>query len=172
VAGHRGAPPAPEQPPSTIAGRRGHRDRQLGTWEYRWARRLNAEDLDAGLLMWDVQRNVRASGSRPGASVQFRSTTQAGASACGGWCWSPMGWTYTSSRRASKVDLESDVRTLTLVWLGDLPIGEALRNRAIRLEGPRPLREGFPRWLALTPFAATPLHERSVRPPLQSAAAG
>jgi hypothetical protein len=72
-----------------------------------------------------------------------------------------------------EVDLtvESDVRTLTLVWLGDLPIGEALRNRSIRLEGPRPLREGFPRWLALTPFAATPLHERSVRPPLQSAAA-
>jgi hypothetical protein len=58
--------------------------------------------------------------------------------------------------------VESDVRTLTLVWLGDLPIGEALRKRAIRLEGPRPLREGFPRWLALTPFAATPVHERSV----------
>jgi hypothetical protein len=66
------------------------------------------------------------------------------------------------------------MRTLTLVWLGDLPIGEALRNRAIRLEGPRPLREGFPRWLALTPFVSTTLHERSARPrpSLQPAAAG
>jgi hypothetical protein len=151
---------------------------QLGTWGYRWAQsELKAEDLDAGLLMWDVQRNIRSDQLPPGrVVVQFR-FHDAGRGKSLWWlvleldavdlCLKPPGY---------PVDLtvECDVRTLTLVWLGDVPIGEALRNRALRLDGARPMREGFPRWLALTPFAATPLHERSVRPRTgwQRAAAG
>jgi len=151
---------------------------QLGAWGYRWAQReLDARDLDAGLLMWDVQRNIRADRLPPGRIVvQFR-LYGAGRGKGLWWlvlerdavdlCLKPPGF---------EVDLtvECDVRTLTLVWLGDLPMREALRNGSLRLEGPRALREGFPRWLALTPFAATPLHERSVRPrpSLQRAAAG
>jgi len=151
---------------------------QLGTWGYRWAQsELDAEDLDAGLLMWDVQRNIRLDQLPPRrVVVEFR-FHDAGRGKSLWWlvlephavdlCLKPPGF---------EVDLtvECDVRTLTLVWLGDVPIGEALRNRALRLEGPRPLRESFPRWLALTPYAATPLHERSVRPRpgWQRAAAG
>jgi DNA-binding HxlR family transcriptional regulator len=151
---------------------------KLGTWGYRWAQsELNAEDLDAGLLMWDVQRNIRADQLPPGRVVVQFHFHDAGRGKRLWWLvLEPDGVDLCLKPPGFEVDLtvESDVRTLTLVWLGDLPIGEALRNRTIRLEGPRPLREGFPRWLALTPFAATTLHERSVRPrpPLQSAAAG
>jgi hypothetical protein len=127
--------------------------------------------------MWDLQRNIRFDRLPPRRTVvQFR-FRDAGRGKSLWWlvlepdtvdlCLKPPGY---------PVDLtvECDVRTLTLVWLGDLAMREALRNGSLRLDGPRPMREGFPRWLALTPFAATPLHERSrrPRPDVRRAAAG
>jgi len=151
---------------------------RLGRWGYRWAQsELHDEDLDAGLLMWDVQRNIRLDLlPRRRIVVQFRFPDARKGKSLWWLVLEPEAVDLCLKPPGHDVDLsvECDVRTLTLVWLGDLPISDALRNGAVRLEGPRSLREGFPRWLALTPFAATPLHELSVRPrpALERATAG
>ncbi|MCZ6532600.1 MAG: helix-turn-helix domain-containing protein [SAR324 cluster bacterium] len=141
---------------------------QLGTWGYRWAQSdLKDEDLDAGLLMWDMQRRNHLDRLPPRRVVVHFRFHDAGRGKSFWWlvlepgevdlCLKPPGY---------QIDLtvECDVRTMVLVWLGDLSLAEAQRSHSLRLEGPRPLREGLPRWLALTGFAATPLHDRSVRP--------
>lgn len=52
-----------------------------------------------------------------------------------------------------EVDLfvETDSRTLTKVWYGDVPLQAALRDGSIYLDGPRRSCDLFPSWL--------PLHE-------------
>lgn len=151
---------------------------QMGTWGYRWAQsELKAEDLDAGLLMWDVQRNIRPDQLPPRrVVVQFRFLDAGRGKSLWWLVLEPEAVDLCLKPPGHPVDLtvECNVRTLTLVWLGDLTMDEAQRSHSLRLDGPRSMREGFPRWLALTPYAATPLHERSLRPrpELQRAAAG
>jgi hypothetical protein len=47
----------------------------------------------------------------------------------------------------------ADLRTLTQVWMGDVPLAEALRAGSIRLDGPPSSVRAFPAWLRLSSFA-------------------
>jgi putative sterol carrier protein len=51
------------------------------------------------------------------------------------------------------VVVTADLRTLTRVWMGDVPMAAALREGSIRLEGPPALVRAFPTWLRLSSFA-------------------
>jgi hypothetical protein len=39
------------------------------------------------------------------------------------------------------------------VWLGDVSFVDALRSRAVRVDGPKDLVRAFPGWLLLSHFA-------------------
>lgn len=129
----------------------------LGAWGQRWARaQLEDADLDAGLLMWDVRRNVETARLPDHRTViQFEFADVPGAE---GSYW------LVGNREEVELCLKdpgfevdlfvlSDLRTLTHVWLGDLAVGEALRSERIELQGERPLRESFRSWFALSPLA-------------------
>ena len=47
----------------------------------------------------------------------------------------------------------TDLRTMTRVWMGDLPVKAAVDSGAIEIEGSRDLRQRFERWLGLSAFA-------------------
>jgi hypothetical protein len=51
------------------------------------------------------------------------------------------------------VVVTADLRTLTRVWMGDVPLAAALRAGSIRLDGPPSLVRAFPTWLRLSSFA-------------------
>jgi hypothetical protein len=51
------------------------------------------------------------------------------------------------------VVVTADLRTLTRVWMGDVPLAEALRAGSIRLDGPPSFVRAFPTWLRLSSFA-------------------
>ena len=51
----------------------------------------------------------------------------------------------------------TDLRMMTWVSMGDIPVREALRSGAIELHGSRPLADSFERWLPLSYHAS---HER------------
>ena len=51
------------------------------------------------------------------------------------------------------VVVTADLKTLTRVWMGDVPMAAALRAGSIRLEGPPFLARAFPTWLRLSSFA-------------------
>lgn len=47
----------------------------------------------------------------------------------------------------------TDVRTLTLVWNGDIPLAKKVDDGSIDLHGPKSLQKAFHSWLQLNLFA-------------------
>jgi hypothetical protein len=52
--------------------------------------------------------------------------------------------------------VETDLRTLTMIWRGDLGWPEALRAGRVEVHGPVRSRRAIPRWLGQSPLAAVP----------------
>lgn len=136
---------------------------QLGEWGQRWARsQLRREDLDPGLLMWDIHRRVnvdRLPERRVVVRFDFRGVPRT--SRC------PTTWWLLLQR--PEVDLclkdpgfeedlvvHADVAALTRVWMGDVRLADAMRQDLIRLDGLPVFRRAFPTWLALSSFAPVP----------------
>jgi len=132
----------------------------LGEWGMRWAQREIANaDLDAELLMVDVQRRIELARLPAGRTVvrfDFSGLPRA--------LSRPRVWWLVLERRevdlchrapGIPVDLTlaSDLRVFAQVWLGQLSLSQAIRGGELAIEGPRPLIKAFPTWLQLSPFA-------------------
>ncbi|HEY8491561.1 MAG TPA: helix-turn-helix domain-containing protein [Dehalococcoidia bacterium] len=134
----------------------------LGAWGQRWtAAAIDAGDLDAGLLMWDVRRRLHAD-RLPRRRTVVRFHFLDGTRGKRDW------WLVVDRGEADlcltdpgyDVDLTvtSDVLSLTLVWMGRLGVTDAVQGGRITLDGRRDLARAFPGWLQLSAFAgAAPL---------------
>ena len=136
---------------------------RFGEWGQRWARnQLGREDLDPGLLMWDIHRRInveRLPERRVVVRFDFRGVPRASRRPTTWWlllqrpdvdlCLKDPGF---------DVDLvvHADVTALTRVWMGDVRLGDAMRQQLIRLDGLRVFVRAFPTWLALSSFAGVP----------------
>jgi DNA-binding HxlR family transcriptional regulator len=131
----------------------------LGQWGIRWIPDLGDEDLDPHLLLWDVHRNVDLAAVPPGRTVLgfvFRDVPGAARH------W----WLVITAGGVDLCDVdpggpatatvEADLRTLTLVWRGDLGWAQALRSGGLTVHGPAHVRRAVPRWLKLSAFAPVP----------------
>lgn len=157
--------PAGEEVRSLIMG--------LGEWGQRWARRqIAADDLDAELLAWDVHRRLnvdRLPARRVVVRFDLRGVPR---HQPGRKTW----WLVLSRPEVDlclkdpgfEVDLtvDADLMALTRVWMGDVPLQDALRGGLIRPDGPRALVQAFPTWFGLSLFAGVE------RPALGSAPPG
>lgn len=131
---------------------------KLGEWGQRWANRdIGLDDLDPELLMWDMRRRIhldRLPQTRVVAQFDFT-----------GFRHETI-WLVLERQEVSvcfhdpglPVDLLITTDTLALhrVWMGRLPILEAIRKGLIAIDGPTHLARAFPRWLALSTFASIP----------------
>jgi DNA-binding HxlR family transcriptional regulator len=143
--------------------------RSLGEWGQRWTSRVDAQNLDAELLMWNVRRRL-ATDRLPTARTVVR------------FDFTGLPSHYRRTRtfwlilERRDVDLcvqdpgdepglyvEADLATFARTWLGDVEIAAALRGGAIKLTGTRELKRAFPTWLLLSPFATVPRPVRRVR---------
>jgi DNA-binding HxlR family transcriptional regulator len=129
----------------------------LGTWGQRWARReVTPEQLDPSLLMWDIRRRIDFSRVPPRRTVVrfgFRGLTR------GHRAW----WLILDRGEADlclsdpghgvALTVDADLRTLIMVWMGDLPLDRALGSGAVAVSGPRALVRAFPSWLRLNLLA-------------------
>jgi DNA-binding HxlR family transcriptional regulator len=128
----------------------------VGEWGQRWARDIEAKDLDPGWLVWAMHRRLNTAAMPPGRTVIEFEFVDAPASARRFWL----------VHRAGTVDVcikdpghESDVRVATRlrpwaeIWRGLRPLRHALRTGVVRLEGRADLRRAFPTWLKLSAFA-------------------
>jgi DNA-binding HxlR family transcriptional regulator len=124
----------------------------LGAWAQRWFRSTFHDDqLDLGLLLWDLRRNVPPDALLPGRiSLQFDFNGQPKAKrtwwlVCEGGdvdiCPTDPGFEVS-------LYVVTDLRTLTRVWMGDIPVRTAIASGAIELSGSREIRRRFERWLA------------------------
>lgn len=131
----------------------------LGHWGARWiGSRLRDDELDAGLLMWDIRRFVRLDECPPHAVVvQFRFRD----ARSGEKTW----WLVIESGvadlcrddpgRELTLVVDSTVRALTEVWAGDRSPQEVLSSRDLRMEGAHHEAQNLWRWLGTSAFADT-----------------
>jgi hypothetical protein len=63
----------------------------IGRWGQRWIRSdLSLQQLDGGLLMWDLRRNLKITQPPPVRKViKLKSPTRRRGTATGGSCWRP-----------------------------------------------------------------------------------
>jgi len=138
--------------------------RQYAIWGMRWARgEVSDAELDAELLLWDMRRRINTAFlPESGAVIELCVTDRP----------APNRWWFvvkqagdklenrevTLSEEAprSEVDLviEAELRALTELWLGDLPLQQALVQRRLVLKGKPILIRAIEQWLPLARFAA------------------
>ncbi len=137
----------------------------LGSWGIRWVPEIGDDDLDPHLLLWDIHRNIALDALPEGRTVlQFDFTDVAPESRQ----W----WIVITTEGIDvcdadpgfdvRVAVETGLRTLTLVWRGDLSWADALRSGNLELHGESLARRALPSWLKLSPLAPTPRPERVV----------
>lgn len=131
--------------------------RSMGEWGHRWVRsRLTRDELDAGLLVWDMRGKVRAQELPVGrTTVRFELTDVPPTRSR--WWFVNEGEELDVCLEdpGHEVDLfvETDLRTLTAVWMGDTSVERALQDGTLRLFGRSALRRKFRAWLGLSAFA-------------------
>jgi DNA-binding HxlR family transcriptional regulator len=134
----------------------------LGQWGQRWTLRVQPQNLDAGLLMWNVRRRMALDRLPERKTVLHFSYSGFPESYRG-----PRKFWLVLERPAvdlclhdpgHEVDLyvEADIAAMAGVWLGDLPFAHAVRTRKIRLTGKPALVRQFPSWLLFSPFSSVP----------------
>jgi DNA-binding HxlR family transcriptional regulator len=136
----------------------------LGFWGQRWVEtQLSLKNLDPSLLMWDMRRNLDPKPlPRRRCTIQFLypelpetrrnwwlviEPSAVGDAARGAdLCYTDPGF---------DVDLfvESDLRTMTAIWMGFTSVAAEVRAGKLMLTGSADMRESMQRWLGLSPFA-------------------
>jgi DNA-binding HxlR family transcriptional regulator len=134
----------------------------LGKWGQRWTVRVQPDNLDAGLLMWNMRRRIdreRLPERRVVAHFSYRGVPAKYRGPKKFWlildraevelCVKDPGY---------QVDLvvDADLAAMARVWLGDLSFADAQRTQAIKMSGPSALVKQFPSWLLLSHFASVP----------------
>jgi DNA-binding HxlR family transcriptional regulator len=132
----------------------------LGVWGQRWVRsRLTADDLDPGLLLWDMRRRVdpkQFPSRRVVVQFEFSDVPRA-----------KRHWWLVSEKDevdlcvtdpGFEVDLYilTDLRTMTAVWMGDVSLKYAVESGRIDLEGASELKRSLRSWLRLSSLAGVP----------------
>jgi DNA-binding HxlR family transcriptional regulator len=135
---------------------------KLGQWGQRWMTPVQRDTLDARVLMWDMRRRLaveRLPERRIVVRFDFRGVPATRKS--------PRTYWFVIER--PEVDLciiepgfevdvfvEADLAALSRVWLGELPIRQAIRDGSVGVAGDRQLARDFPSWLLLSTLAAVP----------------
>jgi DNA-binding HxlR family transcriptional regulator len=134
----------------------------LGTWGQRWTNRVTPENLNAGILIWNIRRRIatdRLPARRVIANFNFTGVPASYRGLRKFWLvLERSGVDVCVKDPGYEVDLylDADLAAMTRVWLGDLAFAEAVRMKKIRLSGmPATIRQ-FPSWLPLSPYAKVP----------------
>jgi len=130
---------------------------QMGIWGHRWARsKLTKDDLDPSLVMWDIRRTMNAKYFGKGRTTLYFEFSDYKAEFRRWWLVVTNGDVDVCVKDPGhEIDLEilTDVRTLTGVWMGDIRLGQALRDGRIRLTGAAQFRRDISTWLGRNYFA-------------------
>ncbi|MGH8996096.1 MAG: winged helix-turn-helix transcriptional regulator, partial [Acidimicrobiales bacterium] len=130
----------------------------LGEWGQRWVRsNYRPDELDPGLLLWDVRRNLTPGGlgAKP-VTIHFVFPTVA---AKHRFYWlvvdeHEVDLCLADPGRDVDVIIEADLRALTEVWMGDARFGDVLADQRITLRGPSRLTRLIPGWFGQHPLFA------------------
>ena len=131
----------------------------LGAWGVRWIGEIGDEDLDPQLLLWDMHRHIDQEAVPDGRTVvRFRFPDLP--SDLRDW------WLVITRGEADVCDADpgydvavtvtGGLRSMVEIWRGDVSWSQALRARAVEVQGPEAMRRAVPGWFTLSGFAAVP----------------
>jgi DNA-binding HxlR family transcriptional regulator len=135
---------------------------RLGEWGQRWASPVRRDRLDPRVLMWDMRRRIaveRLPQERVVARFDFRAVPPASRKTSTFWLLlerPEADLCVTDPGFEVDVFVEADLASFARVWLGQVPMREAMRSGAIRLAGDTQAVRAFPSWLLLSTLAAVP----------------
>jgi DNA-binding HxlR family transcriptional regulator len=142
----------------------------LGVWGQRWARgEIRPEHLDPATLVWDMRRRIdleavperrvvvelRFHGLTRGQPVWWLTLDRTDVDAC-----------LTDPGFGVDLVVAADLRTMIMVWMGDVPLAAALRSGGVTVTGAPALERAFPRWLRLNLLAGVERPSSAARPAL------
>jgi DNA-binding HxlR family transcriptional regulator len=144
---------------------------RLGAWGQRWATtQFDLQNLDIGLLMWNMRRRVdtrRLPARRVVARFAFRGFPARCKPLRTCWLLLDRGGTEVCLKDPMlDVDLTvaADAGSLARVWMGATTFEDAIRAGGLQLEGPRDLVRAFPSWFLLSRFATVERRQPAGRP--------
>jgi DNA-binding HxlR family transcriptional regulator len=135
---------------------------ELGKWGQRWTAPVQRDRLDARLLMWDMRRRLaieRMPERRLVFRFDFRGVPATPKTPRTYWLVIERpDVDFCIIEPGFEVDLfvSADLAALSRVWLGEIPIRQAMREGMVSLNGDRHLERDFPSWLLLSTLAAVP----------------
>jgi DNA-binding HxlR family transcriptional regulator len=130
---------------------------QLGVWGQRWARSdMSKKDLDPSLLMWDAHRRIDTSYFPEGRSVLRFEFVDYPAKLRLWWlvvtdgevdiCLKDPGYEVT-------LYIQSTLKSMTQVWMGDITLAKATRDKLLQLKGDATLKKSMSSWIGCSPLA-------------------
>jgi DNA-binding HxlR family transcriptional regulator len=129
----------------------------LGTWGQRWTKgKFDAKDLDPVLMMWDLRRHMDVERLPEDHTVVRFWYRDQPAKRSRFWLRierPEVDLCLTNPGFEVQLSIETTLRTMVDVWMGNRDLREALQTGAIELAGAPGLVKTFPRWLLLSPFA-------------------
>jgi DNA-binding HxlR family transcriptional regulator len=116
------------------------------------------QNLDPSFLIWDMRRHIRAEFLPPERTVILIQLDDARRAQQQYWLvkekhGSDIDICYRDPGFVVDFEVHSDIKTMAMVWLGDLDVHHAVSTGAIRLDGPAALRTSFYDWIGLNPLA-------------------
>lgn len=137
--------------------------RAMAMWGQEWIdEKLSLEDIDVRFLMWDMRRNVRSIASLPARFTVRFSFEDAPEGLREHWLVFEEGKVdlcYTDPGHDIDVHLETDLTTMTRVWMGWKDLDTALRDDSISVAGPKAHIATIRQWLGLSSLAHIPKRE-------------
>ena len=129
----------------------------LGVWGQRWSNRdYDAQDLDPGLMMWDLRRRLDLDRIPERQVVVMFWYRDVATRRSRYWLRikrPEVDLCLTNPGFPVELNVETTIRTMVDVWMGNRDLREALRSGALKLEGPSSLVRAFPSWLLLSTFS-------------------
>lgn len=130
----------------------------FGNWGQKWVETdATLRNLDPTLLMWDMRRNIRTEPMPRGKSTILFTYAELPPAQRKWWLLVEPGAEVDlcSIDPGFDVDLyvNTDLETMTSIWLGYQTVAKAKKDGRIRMTGSRALEAAIGQWLGLSPFA-------------------
>jgi HxlR-like helix-turn-helix len=130
--------------------------RSIGEWGQRWARDIEACDLDPGWLVWSMHRRLNVEAMPPGRTVIEIEFIDAPAATRRFWlvhCDGVVDVCVKDPGFDPTVRMSTRVRTLAEVWRGLRSLRSEVRAGTVTVQGPAQYRRELPQWLLLSAYA-------------------
>ena len=130
---------------------------QLAIWGQRWARSdISKKDLDPSLLMWDAHRRIDTSYFPDERSVLRFEFVDYPSKLRLWWlviadgevdiCLKDPGHEVT-------LYIQSTLKTMTRIWMGDLSVSKAKRDKLLNIKGNMAIKNSMSSWIGCSAFA-------------------